>query len=177
MIFFDIRRIKNNQIYKKTNFLKLMTFPELEIGIPRTIDKGTFCAFLDLKNGKGAKVALDYDQTPHQILVREYEIAKKLYKAGISVPKPYGVYFLKGMALPGCGFIVQSRIGFVMDIITGIRGDRVEDNLKSRVDELILQELRKVESARFNHVDVKPSNSLYDPRNDKIYLIDFDGWS
>lgn len=100
----------------------------------------------------------------------EYSIMDRLYNEGRNVPFPVGIleFSLENSKLPG--------LGFVMQFIGGISGEKTKGLLRERVEFLYGEEVERCRSLGFHPVDVEVKNSLYVPSEDKIYLIDFRLW-
>lgn len=119
----------------------------------------------------------------------EYMIARELYDAGISVPKPEGVYAL---TLP-CLLPLRARISsfvfrrhlpddyrvpaFVMERIHGKAYHKLSEKEKSKARELHLLEMEKVSATGITPSDQSIAhNCLYRIDDDKVFLLDFGGW-
>lgn len=97
-------------------------------------------------------------------------IGKSLYKVGVSVPKPYGVFSVDIGSSDG-----RNVLGFVMENVEG------EDILKIKDRKSIGDVLREIELKKAINLGFEPG---YDARINCILtpdlravLIDFDNWS
>jgi hypothetical protein len=115
-------------------------------------------------------------------VLREYEISKTLYDAGISVPKPEGVFMIAPPKNEDWGlFGFPKRFpAFVCQYIDG--GIPTAKYLKPEeqrlIDKLVGEERRKVRKLGLNVEDGDGwENTLWVPQEQKIYLIDFSRWS
>lgn len=105
---------------------------------------------------------------------KEFETARDLYSAGISVPRPLGVFSLD---VADYGGIIHGNMPvFVMDYVHGIRlGDCYEEY--SRARELRDKELDKARDLGFIPGDsISGGNSIYCSSQDRTFLIDFARW-
>jgi hypothetical protein len=104
----------------------------------------------------------------------EYSIADELYKAGISVPRPMGIFNVK----IDYGGYVPEKEGFVMGFA---RKDKCKRGKKLELNQRLNQELEKCKRLGFIPFDIdwderKGHNVLYNKKRDIFYLIDFDFW-
>lgn len=118
-------------------------------------------------------------------LQKEYENAQDLYREGISVPKPEGIFPVQIRWLEtGFGLLYPEKEAFVMERIRGRTMDSImEANLYNKVEDLYLAELEKCAAAGFSMPDHtltrffghRYKNAIYnqDQGKGKIYLIDF----
>lgn len=114
----------------------------------------------------------------------EYIIANELYEAGISVPKPVGLFDVK-VVRAHYGRIFMEEGGFVLErgfVMDRVRDDKVECFDKGReLGQRLDRELTKCEELSFIPHDNcwygrGGHNVLYDKKQDKLYLIDFGLW-
>ncbi|MDP4039214.1 MAG: hypothetical protein Q8P57_01380 [Candidatus Pacearchaeota archaeon] len=111
----------------------------------------------------------------------EYEICKKLYENGVSVPKPYGVFMLKNPSDEEWTELWFPRRfpAFVMEYINGSvpHPKYLRPELHKRVDELVATERDKIEGLGIRPSDAMGwENTLWVPEKEQIYLIDFSRW-
>ncbi len=114
---------------------------------------------------------------------KEYEIARRLYEKGVSVPEPYGIFKLKkpdeedDWAL----FCLTHKYpAFVMEYVNGLipNPKYLSVPVQRKIDELVNIEREKVADLRL----FKPNdadgweNTLWCPSEEKVYLIDFTQW-
>ena len=131
-----------------------------------------------------AKV-LKRDRSPHgkeESLEIELENLTALYNAGISVPKPEGIYKVRIRWFETAfGLLFPEKEALVMERIYGTRIESTAGRkLQSRVYTLYFRELKKAFHSGFisdDHIVVGPSgkvyrNAIYDPKRDKIFLTD-----
>jgi tRNA A-37 threonylcarbamoyl transferase component Bud32 len=105
---------------------------------------------------------------------REYEMTRSLYRSGISVPRPEGVFNLNVCRNEVCFLEVPA---FVMEYIEGIKLSDCWGANDVRARQLRDEEIMKAESLGFLSGDwLTAKNSIYCPREDKIVLLDFALW-
>ena len=107
---------------------------------------------------------------------REFSIAEKLYSAGVSVPKPEGLFAL---SLPRLG--IQRIPAFVMQYVDGKNFGSLPGEWCMRAKEAFQSELAKAITAGFTPADdaLPDWNVLYTVINNddvKAVLFDFGGW-
>lgn len=150
----------------------------------RFIDAGCDGTVYRLTSDLVAKFPLRLDQwDPHNFPKRrnlveratsEYEITRLAHAAGISVPRPEGVFCLN---VSGSQVSYRDVPAFVMQYIDGIRLSDCWDDDDKRARQLRDEELMKAESLGFKSGDFRnPANSIYCPKEDKIVLIDLAKW-
>ncbi len=140
-----------------------------EYKMPGRIDGGAEAEVYRISERHVAKVPLDHRSSPDRDLTHEFEIAEDLFENGISVPKPEGIFPIHLMN--------SVRNGFVMEFIDGKSGARLRGNEISYVRDLLYKEIRKVRDLGFDPEDwYSPKNYIWEPQEDKIYLIDFLRW-
>ncbi len=121
----------------------------------------------DAENLRSKRVLLDR-------ATKEYEMTRSLYDAGISVPRPEGVFSLNVCGEDVC---FQDVPAFVMQYIAGIRLSDCWGAYDARARQLRDDEIMKARSLGFSSGDwLTPKNSIYRPRDDKIVLLDFARW-
>ncbi len=106
---------------------------------------------------------------------RELSIAEKLYTAGVSVPKPEGVFAL---SFPRLG--IQRIPAFVMQYVVGRDWCYFSGEQRKRAERAFGDEMVKARTAGFTPADDTLSdwNVLYTVNDDtiKAVLFDFGGW-
>lgn len=112
---------------------------------------------------------------------KEYEIARELYDAGISVPNPYGVFKLRKPKGEDWSEIWVPRRypAFVMEYKEGgIPYPKYLDfSTQRKIEELVRIEREKVADLGFRTSDsLGWENTLWVPKEERIYLIDFTRW-
>ena len=107
----------------------------------------------------------------------EYEIGKFLFENGVQVPKMFnlitpGTFIIRKSSKnsPKDWFILMERIkGKTIKELTGIEKREAIEQRKS--------ELEKVLALNVHHPDsAYDDNSIYDAKQKKLYLIDFEHW-
>ena len=113
-------------------------------------------------------------------LNNEYEIFSEAYKLGINVPKPEGIFNVALSNFESLRSLLKPILtpALVIERINGIPIDNISDENERVSAEVCLdEELRKAKERGFNPFDsIWEDNSLWDPVNKKIYLIDVDCW-
>ena len=106
-------------------------------------------------------------------LENELNICSELFELGINVPKPNGLFLIHNT------FLDEFRPAFVMEKIKNIdlRDFRISELTK--ISKKVQEQIKKAESLGFIPSDdvEKLENVLYDPKNNKVYLIDFAFWT
>lgn len=110
----------------------------------------------------------------------EYEICKYLYENGVSVPKPIGVFKLKGLSPEWSDFPFHFRYpAFVMQYVPGFAPNpryASEETMRA-FDEGLRIELEKISRLDVNPSDICVDNTLFSRSDKKLYLIDFNQWT
>lgn len=101
----------------------------------------------------------------------EFEIALGLYEKGIFVPRPIGAERLRL-------FFDKAYPTFVMQYLPFCSGADLSYPNCERALRAAKSELSKAVDEGFIPGDdcLNPNNYLYDVKNDKVYLIDFERW-
>jgi len=113
---------------------------------------------------------------------KEANIVKHLYENGVSVPTPYGVFEFKPARTERWTEIGLPRKfpAFVMQYIEGVvpHPKYLDSDTQDRVSELVEVEREKVRKLdRIKSFDAMGwENTIWVPKEDKIYLIDFSKW-
>jgi len=119
----------------------------------------------------------DADQKTIELFEREYRISRDLHQEGISVPRPVGIHKVKIRWFDTAfGLSYPEMMGYVMERIFGINGWKTEGDLRKRVRELHKLELAKSKEKGFKPGDADINNTVYDPKQDRIYLVDCSHW-
>jgi hypothetical protein len=107
--------------------------------------------------------------------VREYSVARSLYKQGVSVVKPHGVFQFELVDLEALAPANPDCIctGFVMDYFHEQELTRREEARRRNLAEI---ELRKARALGWHIPSDGVANSFYDREQDRIYLFDFTIW-
>ena len=145
---------------------------------PQEIAHGQDGVIFKIAKDLVAKIGYFDSETKH-----ESEIAGRLYKAGISVPIPYGMHQIEfpnkeySFKLPFKeGGIFE---GFVMERIVGKTGFEL-GILSSEMKEamiLLNEEIRKAIEMGFQPKDEKYFGNFIFTSDEKIKLLDFTSWS
>ena len=131
------------------------------------IDEGTLAkVYLEGINGDsaGAERKAQHD----------YGIAKLLYDKGVSVPKPEGVFIVPiemGSDKRCPSFVMEYVQGYTLRELEGTEFRHRVDGLAQRAKD----EIGKAERLGFTPKDLC-GGILWNPQNDKVYLIDFTQW-
>lgn len=143
------------------------------------IDAGCFGTVYAINQEQGlaakfpkGKSAPRYAFRPWHIsnLIDEYQVAVELYSAGISVPRPEGVFAL---TLP----IYHCVPALVMEHVKGKTYQQLSYSEQATARQLHAQELDKVRELCFVPDDQYPrKNCLYRLEENKVILFDFGTW-
>jgi len=114
----------------------------------------------------------------------EYCIADKLYDAGISVPKPEGVFLVSLNTSKSFDEEMKHRSvhetvpAFVMEWLKDtILVEEIKSSSEKEFAELLREkELSKARAIGFYSYDAHWHNALWDKEKEKVYLIDFERW-
>lgn len=112
-------------------------------------------------------------------LKHEHEIHAELYRGGVQVPKPEGIFNLH---LEGRLDRLFGRRNFVLPSIVMQRIYGIPSNSPEvmpffqNVHDQFCEELEKVRRLGFVPGIDHGSNILFDPKEQKLYLIDFESW-
>ena len=155
---------------------KLNRFPqEAEVFTP-LIGKGQFASVYAITDNHVAKVYnWPYLGDNLRDMQEEYENTREAWRAGISVPKPEGVFEVDiRWWKTAFGLFFPKRKAFVMEWIHGVRADDkgLDKGHGKRARELFHKEVEKCESLGFFSGDFRLNNAIYVPYEKKIYLID-----
>jgi len=105
-------------------------------------------------------------------LGHEFGIMKPLFNEGRNVPFPVGLVRVPFVGKSG----ERIREGFMMQYIVGVHGNETSGTLRKKVDFYYSEEIRRCMNLGFVPVDVDIRNSIYNPLEDKLYLVDFRLW-
>ncbi len=105
----------------------------------------------------------------------EYGIASTLYSAGVSVPKPEGVYtlFLWGGLLQKPAFVME-RIREPK--LSQILSKWIDYSRRQELNQKLNRELDKARDLGFLLNDTTAYNAFYSEEEDRIILFDFARW-
>ncbi|MBN1793268.1 hypothetical protein JW826_06305 [Candidatus Woesearchaeota archaeon] len=122
---------------------------------------------------------------------REYRMGRFLYENGISVPRPHGIELItlssdtQGVTWPR-GFSSRAYPAFVMDYIEGVVLDDLVFSINAGTNtpwqerkharKMYNREIEKVRDLFVAPLDLGLHNSIWNREEDRIYLIDFQGW-
>lgn len=139
---------------------------------PEYLDCRTHGFICRISDDKAAKIPHERVNVPVPI-GREIMIAKMLYEARISVPKPFSWDYVNVPYEPG-----YSKKGFIMEYIQGKNGDKIYKTPEYYfAKKLVKEEIRKIKDLGFFPGDLieDSSNWILTPDN-RIILIDFADW-
>lgn len=125
------------------------------------------------------KLTDDYVVKIGRSVNHEYLIAKGLYNADVSVPKPIGVFDVKVNPSKNYKGGIKAK-GFVMEFVHDDK-ENLEISKRCEIEQRFVQELKKCRKLGFVPSDIEwyglsRHNVLYDKKQDKLYLIDFELW-
>jgi len=105
----------------------------------------------------------------------EEEMLKRLSEAGVNVPRPEGVYRI---GIPIYTGEVKEAPILIMERIPGQSIINIKDAvLRAHAVNLMKQQEELARSASIRLPDAKIRNAIYNPDEDKVYLIDFESLS
>src|SRR3989338_4649611 len=110
-----------------------------------------------------------------QKLENEYLMLKAVYDAGVSVPKPEGIFFVPVLRRGKLNYLRKRKFlapGILMQYIEGIPLNRLRGKRLSEVADLHHKEVRKCKIAGFDPRDTLDRNAIYNPLENKVYLVD-----
>lgn len=108
-------------------------------------------------------------------LTHQNDIAQKAYAKGISVPEPVGVFNVElRLAKNKDQKIVP---GFIMEYINGRLLSDIDKKELKKVKDLWYSEKEKALQSGFIIFDAYEHNAIWCPERERVYLIDFEGWS
>jgi len=148
-----------------------LVIDDLVIKVPKSLDN----MFLRLKRKSVADVIKDLES--------EFEIQMQLYEGGVSVPKPKGMYVCKLPIVNGILSLFPLKrkyFGLVMERLSGINGATAYGEgtaEQEKLTDMTIAELEKAKSLGFEPWDTGLHNTIYNPEMDKLWLVDFVGWS
>lgn len=136
--------------------------------VPYLLARGTFSKVIIVSPERVAK--LRGKMSGLDGLEMEIEMQEKLLRAGISVPKPYGISRFD--------FEGESKEGIEMDWVRGESVDQMNPNSNNfqKACKLLWKELDKARQAGLINEDMVSYNAIYSPCPEKITLIDFQFW-
>ncbi len=106
-------------------------------------------------------------------LHKELETQRLFYDSGITVPKPEGIF---GVTIRNFPYFESRRVpGFVMQYIPGVMVDQMfRTKFHSEVDQKHREEREK--AMALGYVPGEAHNAIWNPKERKVYLIDFRFW-
>jgi len=137
------------------------------------INEGTFSYIWRVAFGRVAKVKKRPDDASPRELLQELRAQRALFKGGISVPKPFKVSLLR---------LDELVPALIMKEIQGESMNKMPDAGETytpemaRAIELRSAELEKAGRLGWVNKDICNFNAIYNPREDKITLVDFRFW-
>ena len=154
-------------------------FPQQEYQWTRKLGHGNNSRVYALSGSHAAKV-FDQKETPLFIesrTITEFECSNEWHEAGISVPRPEGVYTVKIWNSENLLGLFFPRLAYVMERIHGIGVTSLDGHEFHRVKSLFDREIEKAEKAGLRKNNPSIRDALYEPLTDNVYIIDFHTWS
>jgi RIO-like serine/threonine protein kinase len=141
------------------------------------MDAGDYCEFFPVGNSHVVKVYYT-PFTEQEFLQHECKIHSELYKEGISVPKPEGIFPVKIRPLRiSSVFRLINREGLLMEKISGLNWNNITGKDRLHVHQLFEEEVKKCWRLGFRVGDSNLNNTIYNKSTNRLYLIDFQFWS
>lgn len=116
-------------------------------------------------------------------LANEHQLLREAYAAGISVPKPEGIFLIPKIKEGILNHLLKRKLptpAILMQHIEGIPLNKLRLRGKSKLfyEALDLQdeERKKARSFGFDPDDVAERNTIYSPLENKVYLVDLEYW-
>ena len=111
---------------------------------------------------------------PHSIpeyLIREYLLGKRLYEEGVQVPE------FKGLIMAKTSSVEPQKIYVLMEWIKGKQLNTLSGPTLERAIEQHKQQVKRVIDLGVVPGDLaRGSNSIFNQREGKLYILDLDGW-
>ncbi len=146
----------------------------------RRLDRGEYGTVYSLEDkGLVAKVYFGSDDVGLVWAKHEFAIASRLSAAGISVPKPEGVFRFRSpcSATEHPAFVMEEIVGgILLDQYRSEQSARSKSAESDFARDLHLQELRKAADLGFHYGPLGESNCFYLPLEQKVVLFDFVRW-
>jgi len=125
---------------------------------------------------------LDINTNSFERLAREFEIQRQLYEGGISVPRPEGIFACTFPLFEHISFFKKYFPGLIMERLYGVKGTHALYGKSCTEDEkltgMMEAEFDRAMALGFKKsIDACLDNTIYNPEIDKLWLIDFGGWS
>ncbi|MBR9682918.1 hypothetical protein GOV03_00050 [Candidatus Woesearchaeota archaeon] len=127
--------------------------------------------------GENYVVKVLFQQYKNRGIDYEFEIAQELYAAGISVPRPIGLFDAE-VNREG---IVKTEKGFVMERLLDVASCGEDGNKNRELGRRLEGLLKQCCELGFFPIDHHWTewgghNVAYNPEEDQLYLFDFDQW-
>jgi len=143
------------------------------------INYGGYGTVYRVSKRRAMKVIHEHMDDAHarSMLEKECAVAATLHRNGVSVPEPFGVKHKRFMLESGD---IRIAPGFIMRYVDGIAAEDIvawcgKDIARAQhVDAMWSRELERA-SELFRPYDWI-GNYVYEPKEDKVYLIDFWNW-
>ncbi len=109
---------------------------------------------------------------------REFDVGNYLYENGIHVPRIHSLIKINRSLIRNhmLSYSFDNNLVLLMQRIPGKRVDNLEGNEFTKAHQLMKKELAKTDILMIYPSDVGTHNTLYNPNDGKVYLIDFEGW-
>lgn len=148
------------------------------------VNRGMIGTVYKVAKRRVAKVIHDPEtlkqESPLELLQRELYVGRALYDAGISVPKPLGLFKLNIPAEGG----ERQELGLVMQQVKGrplwdfrTKAELSQREFNRKWSEASEQYRKALNLGLGSPEDYGPHNVLWDEVHDKPYLIDFSSWN
>lgn len=149
----------------------------------RYVGEGKAGIIYQLDNYSCVKIPKEIDEKSYRKVQKEAEIADELYRGGVSVPKPVGLFrFPVSFGASSSSLKTEAFIlGFVQEFIDGLLYENLPQDLLEAAKRKYLQESDKARALGFIGYDscYSGGNALYQVKNnllERAVLIDFGAW-
>ena len=137
-------------------------------GRPEIIQSGDYSTILAITPRHIVKVPID----PAYNLAEEYTNHLEVYHSDIPCPKPIGLFRFFPEGYGG-----EFGIGLIMERLTGLTGNKTQGRTRVRVKRELEAWLARCRRLGFEPFDEGLHNCIWDTKKEKLYLIDFKGWT
>jgi RIO-like serine/threonine protein kinase len=142
----------------------------------RYIDRGAYGQVYAISRNHVVKVPRFPERSfwSFNAMVDELDICQRLYDHGIQVPKPEGIFRVNLRHLLKRN--PPETKGIVMERLRGKEGYKLKGSLRERASQLLDEEIKKSINIGFFPKDYCLYNTVYDPKSDRLHLLDFGAW-
>ncbi len=112
-------------------------------------------------------------------LENEYNILRDAYQAGVSVPKPEGLFLVPKIKRGFVNHVLKRKLptpAILMQYIDGIPMNRLGEKMWSEACELRYEERKRARQLGFDPADFIDRNAIYCPSERRVYLVDVNEW-